>query len=190
MKKTIQIQILEILKNISIHSPYSRKTNEDYKSLGGHFDKPGRRWLVPDNAESRSKLDELFGTVSPSVIANVTQKDLVACGSQLHHGGYLVATWNDERKCVQLAEGVDFVSGSWDLAASASSKMPCLSGPDAELNIVVRRDYAEKHGLSIIEELIDEPVANPLARYADFDLKAELEGGGIVSLPGGSIKEQ
>lgn len=182
MKKTIQIEILEILRNISIRCPFSPKNNEAYKALHGQYEKTPKRWLVPDNADSRSKLNELFGAASPSVVVSITPKDLIVCGSQVQLSGYVAASWDERKNCVHLPEGVDLVAGGWDQAASAASKTPCLSGPDAVLHVVVRRDYAESHDLKIVEELVDEPVSNPLAQYADSDLRTELEkrGYGIV----------
>lgn len=174
MKTIIQIEILELLKLLAILGPYSENNNKDYKSLGGYFDKPNRRWLVPNDVPAKDKLVELFGDSSPSVIVSVTGQQLVSCGAQLQHGGYVAASFDDRKNQVWLPDGVELVSGAWDLAASTAAKTPCLTTPEAVIHFVARRDYADKHGLQIVEELPDAPNTNSLARYADGDLITEL----------------
>ena len=175
MKQNTQIQILELLKLLAIYGPYSESNIKDYKALGGYFDKPNeRRWLVPNDVPAKAKLVDLFGDSSPSVIVSVTGKHLVTCGGQLQHGGYVAASFDDRKNLVWLPDGVELVSGAWDLVASTAAKTPCLTDPDAVIHIVVRRDYAAQHGLKIVEELPEAPNTNSLARYADGDLIAEL----------------
>ncbi len=45
-------------------------------------------------------------------------------------------------------------------------------------HIVVRREFAVTKGFGIIAELGDEIMTNPLAPYADSDLRVELEDRG------------
>ena len=178
MKKTIQIEILNLGSFLAIYSPNSLQNNEHYKLLGGHFDSLNQRWLVPNGATAQFKIAELFGQASPSVIACVTPKDLVACGCQLQTGGYVTANWDERNNSVWLHEGVEVLKGAWDLAASTTSKVPSLSSADDVLTVVLRRDFAEKHGLESVEELPEEDVTSPLSRYADNDLQSELENRG------------
>lgn len=171
---TTQIEILELLKLLGIYGPYSEENNKAYKALGGYFDKPNRRWLVPDNPAAKAKIIDLFGDSGPSVIVSVTGKQLVSCGAQLQHGGYVAASFDERKNLVWLPDGAELVSGAWDLAASTAAKTPCLTDPDAVIHIVVRRDYAAKHGLTIVEEIPEAPNSNPFAPYPDADLIAEL----------------
>lgn len=172
---TIQIEILELLKLLAIYGPYSEINNKAYNALRGRFEKTNdRRWLVPNNAPAKAKIVELFGEAGPSVIVSVTGKHLVTCGSQLQHGGYVAASFDERKNLVWLPDGVELVSGAWDSAASTAGKTPCLTDPDAVIHIVVWRNYADTHGLKIVEELPEAPITNSLARYPDADLIAEL----------------
>ena len=181
MKKTFQIHIMEIFMLISVHSPFSPDNNEVFKLLGGKFDRPNERWLLPKNDDSRSKLEELFGAESRNVIARVTQKNLTSAGKQLQLGGHVVAEWDDRWNRVSLANaGVELMAGGWDDAASAAHQTPFLSGPDAVFHIVVKSDFANRRGLTVVEELPDEIVENPLRPYADSDLQTELENRGYI----------
>ena len=181
MKIKPQIHIMNVLLDISVKSPYSPDNNEKFKHLGGEYDKPSRRWLLPKDDDSRDKLNELFGSESCNVIARVTPKDLATVDNQLKLGGHVVANWDQRQKRVSLAKaGVELQSGGWDDAASAAHQTPCFSGPNAVLHIVVKRDFATKHGLTVVEELPYEHLDNPLAVYSDADLQAELRNRGYV----------
>lgn len=178
MKNTIQIKIVVVPAGIAVHGPFNEKNNATYKSLGGRYDRLGRRWILPNNEDALRKLAELFGEESPIVIVVIPLGLLTIFSEQLQFGGYVIAAWNAHKGCVQMAEGVEVVGGTWDEAASAAHKVPCLSDPNAVLHVVVRRAMADKHGLVIIKELENQPVQNPLAVYSASDLQVELEGRG------------
>lgn len=178
MKHTIQIKILVVPAGIAVQGPFNDKNNTTYKSLGGRYDRLGRRWILPNNDESWRKLAELFGEESPIVIVVIPPGLLTISSEQLQFGGYVIAAWNNRKGCVQMAEGVEVVGGTWDEATSAIHTVPCLSDPDAVLHVAVRRAMADKHGLVIVREVENQPVQNPLAPYADSDLQVELEGRG------------
>jgi hypothetical protein len=130
---------------------------------------------LPKDDDSRDKLKELFGALNCNVIALVTSKDLASVGKQLKLGGHVVANWDERQSRVSLAKtGVELLAGGWDDAASAASQTPCLSGPDAKLHVVVKRDFANRHGLTVVEELPAEPAENPMEDIPDSDLIAEL----------------
>jgi len=178
MKNTIQIKIVVVPAGIAVHGPFNEKSNTEYKSLGGRYDRLGRRWILPNNEDTWRKLAELFGEESPNVIVVIPPGLLTIFSEQLQFGGYVIAAWNAHKGCVQMPEGVELVEGAWDEVASAAHKFPCLASPDAVLHVVVRRSMADNHGLVIIKELENQPVQNPLAPYADSDLQVELEGRG------------
>jgi hypothetical protein len=178
MKNTIQIKIVVVPAGIAVHGPFNENNNAFYKSLGGRYDRLGRRWILPNNEDAWRKLAELFGEESPIVIVVIPPGLLTIAYEQLQFCGYVIATWNTRKGCVHTPEGVEVVGGTWDEAASAAVKVPCLSDPDAVLHVAVRRAMADKHGLVIIKELENQPNQNPLAPYADSDLQVELEGRG------------
>lgn len=178
MKHTIQIKIVVVPAGIAVHGPFNMKNNTAYKSLGGRYDRLGRRWILPNNEDTWRKLAELFGEETPIVIVVIPSGLLTISSEQLQFGGYVIASWNTRKGCVQIAEGVELVGGVWNEGASAAVKVPCLSGPDAVLHVAVRRAMADKHGLVIIKELENQPIQNPLAPFADSDLRVELEGRG------------
>jgi hypothetical protein len=178
MKTSIQIKIVVVPAGIAVYGPFNEKNNTEYKSLGGRYDRLGRRWILPNNEDAWRKLAELFGEESPIVIVVIPPGLLTIACEQLQFGGFVIATWNSRKGCVQTAEGVEVVGGVWDETASAAVKVPCLSNPDAVLHVAVRRAMADKHGLVIIKEVENQPVQNPLAPYADSDLRVELEGRG------------
>lgn len=162
----------------SIRYPYNPNNNEALKKLGGRYDGLARRWIVPNNEASQKKIEELFGAGSPNVVACVTKKNLTASGNLVALGGYVVASWDDRNNCVRLPDGVELVEGSWDTTASATLKQPCLAGVAPAVHVVVRRDFAETHGLGIVEELVGQVPKNPLAPFADSDLQTELKDRG------------
>ncbi len=178
MKHSIQINILVIPIGIAVHGPFNEQNNAIYKSLGGRFDRLGRRWILPNNEEVWLKLAELFGEDGPIVIVVIPPRMLTIFHGQLQFGGYVIAIFNTQKGCVQVAEGVEVVGGKWDEAASAARNTPYVSNPNAVLHVVMRRSMAEKHGLTIIKELENQPIPNPLAPYADSDLQVELESRG------------
>jgi hypothetical protein len=178
MKHTIQIKIVVVPAGIAVHGPFNEKNNAAYKSLGGRYDRLGRRWILPNNEDSWRKLAELFGEESPTVIVVIHPRMLTIFHEQQQFGGYVIATWNTRKGCVQTAEGVEVVGGTWDETTSAAHTVPCLSDPDAVLHVAVRRAMADKHGLVIVKEVENQPNQNPLAPYADSDLQVELEGRG------------
>jgi hypothetical protein len=181
MKLKPQIHIMDVLLDISVKSPYSPDNNEAFKALGGEYDKSDKRWLLPKDDDSRSELDGLFGSDSCNVIALVTSKDLTSVGKQLKIGGHVVANWDERQKRVSLPKtGVELIAGGWDDAASATRETPCLSGPDAKLHVVVKRDFAKRHGLTVVAELPAEPVENPLKDIPDSDLISELRNRGYI----------
>lgn len=178
MKHIIQVKIVVVPAGIAVHGPFNENNNTAYRSLGGRYDRLGRRWILPNNADTWRKLDELFGEESPSAIVVILPGILTVSSGQLQFGGYVIATWNTHKGCVQMAEGVEVIGGEWDEAASAAHMEPRLSSPDAVLHVVIRRSMADKHGLVIIEVLENEPLHNPLLIFADSDLQVELEGRG------------
>ncbi len=185
MKKTPQITITVVPSRIAISSPYNPKNNEFFKALHGHFEKEGRRWILPNTAECKSKIAELFGMESPNVVARVTEPDCTICDKQLVIGGYVVASWDDRNNTIRIPTGVEIDTGAWDVVASKTMKHPCLT-VDSTLKIVVRKAFAETHGLDIEEELVDMEVEvpNPLRTCADSELWKELEKRGyLVEMP-------
>jgi len=183
MKKTPQIKIIDVPSGIAISSPYNPKNNEFFKALRGHFEPTNRRWILPNTAECKAKLAEMFGKESPNVIAKVTEHDLTVCDNQLVLGGYVVASWDDRNNTIRIPAGVEIDTGAWDVVASNEQKRPCLT-VGASLKVVVRQDFAVTHGLDLEEELVDEVVQNPLKPYADSDLWKELEKRGyLIELP-------
>lgn len=178
MKHTIQIKIVVVPAGIAVHGPFNEKNNAAYKSLGGRYDRLGRRWILPNNEDTWRKLAELFGEESQIVVVVISQGMLSVYSEQLHFCGYVIATWNTRKGCVQMAEGVELVGANWDEVASATNKAPCLSDPDAVMHVAIRRAMAEEYGLFIIKELENQPVQNPLAAYSASDLQVELEGRG------------
>ena len=175
--KTPQITIIDLQFGIAISSPFNPQNNEDFKQLHGHFVPADRRWVLPRTVESKAKLAELFGAKSPDVVAKVTEHDLSVCKNQLVLGGYLVAQLDDRHNTIRMPAGVEIATGAWDVAASNEKKHPCLT-VDSTLKIVVRKAFAETHGLDIEEELDDEELPNPLQPFADTDLRVELENRG------------
>lgn len=170
---------MDVQLDISVKSPYSPDNNGVFKALGGKYDRNNNRWLLPKDDDSRDKLKELFGAQNCNVIALVTSKDLASVGKQLKLGGHVVANWDERQSRVSLAKtGVELLAGGWDDAASAARQTPCLSGPDPVLHVVVKRDFAERHGLPVVKELPDEDDANPWAVIPDSDLIAELQNRG------------
>jgi hypothetical protein len=181
MKLKPQIHIMDVLLDISVKSPYSPDNNVVFKALGGKYDKKDNRWLLPKDDDSRSELEALFGAESCNVIALVTSKDLTTVGKQLKIGGHVVANWDERQNRVSVPKtGVELMAGGWDDAASATSQTPCLSGPDAKLHVVVKRDFAKRHGLTVVEELPAETLENPLADVPDSDLITELRNRGYI----------
>ena len=177
MNKTPQIKIIHVPSGIAITSPFNPKNNEVFKALHGHFEKEGRRWILPNTAECRAKLAEMFGKESPNVVAKVTERDLIVYDSHLLLGGHVVASWDDRNNTIRMPAGVEIATGAWDVAASNEQKQPCLT-VDSTLKIVVRKAFAETHGLDIEEQLDDEELPNPLQPFADTDLRVELENRG------------
>lgn len=182
-KQHNQAAILVVAAYLGIYGPYSESNRSIYKKLGGHYDGTGGRWLVPDTAANRAVIEGMFGSPGPSVIAELPDTCLDVDGQRLAHGGYVVATWHTTHKRVNLLPGVELAAGSWDLAASEAKGAPCFSGPGAILNVVLRQDYALRHGLKVVEELGEETAVNPLTPYADSDLRAELEARGYRVRP-------
>ena len=178
MKHTIQILIAPIVAGISVKGPYHPLANESYKKAGGKYDKIGRRWILPDTVQSWDLIDELFGHSSMLVLAEVNGKLLATTGNQLVIDGYVVATWSTYKSCIILAEGVYLVEGSWDDAASAAAQAPCLTAGDAKYHLVVRSDFAMRHGLQIVEELGEQILTNRLSVFSDAELIAELRNRG------------
>ncbi len=118
MKHSIQIQIQEIFRKISVRGPFNPHNNAAYKLVNGRYDKGGHRWILPDTDESRKVLDDLFGSKSPSVIVAVESTQLTTIGNQSELGGYLVASWDTRKDCVRLGDGIELVNGAWDVAVS------------------------------------------------------------------------
>ena len=174
MNTTPQITIIEVPSGLAISSPFNPKNNEVFKELHGHFERDGRRWILQPTVECKSKIAELFGEESPNVVARVTEHDFSICDKQLVLGGYVVASWDDRNNTIRMPAGVEIATGAWDVAASNEKKHPCLT-VGSTLKMVVRKDFAETHGLDIEEELDEVEVKNPLRPYADSDLKVELE---------------
>ena len=174
-----QAAILVVAAYLAIYGPYSESNNAAYRKLGGHYDRTNRRWLVPDTAGNRAFIEGMFGSSNRSVIAEIPDTCLDCDGERLVHGGYVLATWqNTDRKRVNLLPGVKLAAGSRDLAASEAKGMPCFDGPGAVLHVVLRQDYALRHGLKVVEELGEETAVNPLTHFADCDLVPELEARG------------
>jgi hypothetical protein len=180
MKTTLQIQIAPIVSGISVKTPYHPLNNTAYKKVGGKYDKtgPSPRWVLPDNDDSWDLLHKLFGAKGLIVVAAVDGKRLTTTGNQLVLDGYLVAKWDTYKSCIRLADGFVLVEGSWDETASATAQAPCLSPGDAKFHGVVRRDFALKNGLAIVEELGEEVLINPLSVFTDAELITELRNRG------------
>jgi hypothetical protein len=175
MNVTPQFKIIEVPSGIAIHSPFHPKNNGDFRDLHGHFERESRRWLLPPNALSESKIAELFGKESPNVVAQVTPNDLTVVENHLVIGGYAIAHFDARSNCVRMPDGVEIASGEWDVAASIENKYPWMVGSSITLKVVVRKDFAETHGLKIEEELGYQVFKNPLQPFADSDLKEEIE---------------
>ena len=192
--KTPQIKIIVLKSGIAISSPYNPKNNEVFKELHGHFDSANRHWILPNTAECKAKLAEMFGKESLNVVANVTNQELSICDNQLVLGGHVVARFHERYNTIKMLEGVEIATGAWDVVASTEQKHPCLI-VGSTLKIVVRKDFAEAHGLEIEEvlddieeELGDEEVRNPLRLYTNSELAEELERRGYrVEKPGESM---
>lgn len=188
MQNTTQIQIFAIPGGIAIYSPFNLKNNEVFRKLHGQYDKFGRRWILPASPETESEIAALFGKPSSNVVARVPKNELIIHGNQLVHGGYLVANWDERNNSIKMPVGVEIATGSWDLVASAEKQHPCIAGGDASLEVVVRKDYAEKNGLKVEEELGFDQFSNPLEPFSDSDLQVELENRGYrVGLPKASL---
>ncbi len=175
MKHTLQIHIHEIFNNISVRGPFNPLNNAAYKLVNGQYDKGGRRWILPDAEESRQMLDELFGSMSPTVAVAVEFAQLTSTGNQSGLGGYLIANWDTRKNCIRLGDGIELIDGAWDVAKSAVHQAPCVVESDALFHILVRRNFAVANGLEIIAELGEEILINPLAPFSDSDLREELE---------------
>lgn len=178
MQNTSQIQIFAIPGGIAIYSPFNLKNNEFFRKLHGQYDKFGRRWILPENPETESEIATLFGKPSSNVVARVPKNELIIRDNQLVHGGYLAASWDERNNSIKMPVGVEIATGSWDLVASAENQHPCIAGGDGSLKVVVRKDYAENHGLQVMEELGFDQFSNPLEPFSDADLQVELENRG------------
>jgi hypothetical protein len=180
MKTTLQIQIAPIVSGISVKTPFHPLNNAEYKKVGGKYDKtgPSPRWVLPDNDDSWDLLHKLFGAKGLIVVAAVDGKCLTTTGNQLVLGGYLVAQWDTRKSCIRVAEGVVLVDGIWDEAASATAQAPCMTPADTKFQVVVRRDFALKNGLAIVQELGEEVLINPLSVFTDAELIQELRNRG------------
>jgi hypothetical protein len=179
--KSPQIKIIVLKSGIAISSPYNPKNNEVFKELHGHFDSANRRWILPNTAECKAKIAEMFGKESPNVVAKVTDQELSISDNQLVLGGHVVARLHERYNTIRMSEGVEIVTGAWDVVASMEQKHPRLT-VGTTLKIVVRKDFAATHGLEIEEELDDieeesdeVEAPDPLRPFADSDLTEELE---------------
>lgn len=179
MKQNLQIQITPIASGIAVRGPYSSQNNESYKSVGGIYDRSGRRWILPDDDDSWELLYDLYGADGQIVVAAAEPKHLTTTGAQLQLGGYVVAQWNTNQSCVRLCEGVELIKGAWDHAKSTTLGNPCLMAGDSVFQVQVRHDFAATSSLELIAELGDEKPKNPLAEYSDDDLRTEFEDRGF-----------
>jgi len=178
MKTNTQIQITPIASGIAVRGPYSAQNNEAYKSVGGIYDRGGRRWILPDNEVSWQLLHDLYGAEGPIVLTEIEPTCFTISGSQWQLGGYVVARWDTRKGRIQIFDGVELIKGEWDQAKSASLGTPCLMAGDSVFQIQVRHDFAVTNWLEIVEELGEQKSKNPLAEFSDDDLKAELEDRG------------
>jgi hypothetical protein len=170
-----QTTITGVASGIAIHSPFHPKNNEDFRNLHGHFERESRRWVVPLNALSESKIAEIFGKDSPNVVAQVTSNDLTVFDNHLVMGGYVIAHFDARTNTVRMPQGVEISTGEWNVAASIENEYPSISGSSITLKIVVRKDFAVTRGLKVEAELGYQEFKNPLQPFADSDLKEELE---------------
>jgi len=174
MNKIPQITITDVPFGIAIASPFHPKNNDEFRRLHGHFEKEGHCWILPPTVESKLKIAELVGKKSPNVVAKVPKHDLSVCDSHLVLGGHVAASWDERKKTIRIPAGVEIASGAWDTIASEEKKYPCLT-VESTLKMVVRKDFAETHGLDIEEELDEVEVTDSLRHYPDSAIKVELE---------------
>lgn len=176
-----QIQISKSNGSISIVAPYSETNNAKFRNRGGKYDRSSG-WVFADAPASRELISELWGDESPLCVVRIPLGDAKSCGNQEMLGGYVLASRRGRDYRVELADGVTLMEGSF-CGSGGSVKNPCVTWDgDVVLHVVVRRSFAERNNLTIVESE-DQPVAdsNPLADYSDDQLLAEIKRRGLAA---------
>lgn len=175
MKTNIQIKVVEFPSKYSINGPKNLKNEETFRNLKGFYETRDNRCLLDNNEENRSKIQEIFGNPSPSVVVSLGINDLTEYKNQLSIGGYLIASYDSSLKAISMPSGVELTNGSWDTDQTVKYDRICISVTNPEFHVVVRRHFAESRGLEIIAEIMKKEPVNTLANYSKAELKCALE---------------
>jgi hypothetical protein len=169
-----QVNIVETLEKISIGSPRSQSNNAIFKDKGGSWNPDDKTWDFDDTEVTRKMISDLFGDDSPLVCARVPKSELSEVGNQWKVGGYVAA---HRQRCdgpVAMPPGVQLEKGQWTKTGGTPDEPRVVGDDDVVLTVVMRRDFAERMGLEILESE-NSSVINRLKNVPTKDLVDELE---------------
>lgn len=137
---------------IVITGPYSEDNNTIWRQLAGKFSVGA--WKIPDTDTARAKIAELFGERSEDVTVSLPSS-IVGGGQIVQLGGYVLASRRGRDYPVQLAPGCSLADGSFS-SSGGSVKNPRVGDTPVVYHLKVRRAFAEKHGLEVVNTNIPE----------------------------------
>ena len=179
-----QVTITRQNDQVSISGPYSPENHIKYRSIGGESVIGAEcEWVFKDIDAINKIIEELFGLSETLVTVKIYDYDeaIIWRNSGITIGGYRIASKNFFANLIRYHETAFLISGkspSGESETSIGKKLIYKEENESVFGLVVRKDFAEKHNLEVIEEhnvltdigaLADERV-KLLARIAEIDL--------------------
>lgn len=177
--KEIMKTQFKIIKNngqISISAPFSAENNTIFRSKGGKFDTLSKCWIFDNTGATEAMIAELWGEESTLVRAEIPLEKIDGY-DQWRIGGYALATRRNRDYAVEIADGVQLLSGAFT-KWGGSVKSPRVGREDQLLSLICRKSFAQARDLKIIEESMD--VINPLEKFSDSEIVAEMHRRGLA----------
>jgi hypothetical protein len=159
----MQTKIEIVGRDIVVTGPYNQQAINRWRTVCGRYS--DGQWTLPETVDSQAAVHDLFGSSDEEVVARVHMDHPEVKGTYsdtLTIGGYVLARRRFRDRPVQLAIGVHLMSGTWDgRGGSAKSPRVTWSGRAPIVELEMRRDFAEEHGLEIIGPITNETGAEP-----------------------------
>lgn len=186
MKFVGQLQFARSDQHVWILGPYNPANHKAYKLHNGTLDatktSQGQKpWKFAATPATDEMIVGLFGERSPLACALLKDSDISKGEARWRIGGYLLAATEGRDRGVKIPTGVRLEQGSW-LPSGGSMQYPTIEDDGVVLSVVVRREFAERHGLEIIaEDASSQPAEiSPLTRASNEDLLAECRRRGLT----------
>lgn len=170
-----QIHIIETKDGIKILTPFSESNNEVFRARGGKYDRSTRHWVFPRTKTTIAMIVELFGGESALVLVRVPNDRIVEFRNQWMLGGYVIAYRHSHDEPVRVPTGVQLEKGEWQ-PTGGDADNPRVTGSDCVITLVVRRSFAEREQLEIVESEDSNPLASVETQY----LIEELQRRGVI----------